>query len=487
MPHDPLLVGLFQDAVSRQAQGDAGGALLAYRRLQRRFPGFADAWANACTILTGMGRLDEAVAAGERALELDPDNGVALLRTAEAHRELNDAAGALRCYQRLLRLDPGHVPAMIRTAETLVTVGLFDQALAMYDAAVRCEPANAYVRVRRGLEKRNGMDFAGAEADFLRALELDPDNRDARLELAFPLLATGRCREAWGHIKAAGWRMWYSRWHDFGKPEWRGGPLEGGTLLVYAQAQGRKMSGAGDTIQIARYFPRIKEKCGCRVALHMDGQFRRLFDGLPGMDEFAAAGEPLPHFDAAAPVWALYPALDVDPSDAPPPAALAPIARACPHSPPSELDRPGLRVGLTWAGVTRRLDPRLLGCLADIPGVAWYGLQKNPPDPRPDLPGFMDLAPRMGDFMDTAHLAMRMDLVVTVDTSMAHLTGSLGVPTAVLLTPLADWRWGLADTTPWYPSVRLVRQRHRSSAGQMMADLRALIAGDAERKMDGRR
>jgi hypothetical protein len=399
------------------------------------------------------------------------------------------------CYSRLLSLDPGHVPAMIRMAEALAAVGLYGQALAMYDAAVQREPENASLYVRRGLEKRDGMDFAGAEADFLRALELDPDNRDARLELAFPLLATGRCREAWGHIKAAGWRMWHGYRHDFGRPEWRGGPLEGGTLLVYAEAQGRKISGAGDTIHIARYFPRIKEKYGCRVVLHMDGQFRRLFGGLPGLDLFVAADEPLPHFDAAVPVWLLSPVLDVDPSDAPPPAALAPIALACPYSPPLDIDlgRPGLRVGLTWVGVTRQLDPRRLGCLADIPGVAWYGLQKDPADrppyPRPDLPGFIDLAPHMGDFMDTAHLAMRMDLVVTVDTSVAHLAGSLGVPTAVLLTRphVPDPRWGLADATPWYPSVRLVRQRSRSNADQMMADLRALIAGDAERKMDGRR
>jgi hypothetical protein len=148
------------------------------------------------------------------------------------------------------------------------------------------------------------------------------------------------------------------------------------------------------------------------------------------------------------------------------------------------------KVGLVWGGVTRRPDPRLLDCLSDTPGaerMAWYGLQKTPPGrgqpaPPPDLPGFTDLSPRINDFMDTAHLAMRLDLVVTVDTSVAHLAGSLGVPTAVLLTHPPDWRWGLADATPWYPSVRLVRQRDRRDPGRMMADLRNLIAGEAERK-----
>jgi predicted TPR repeat methyltransferase len=493
MPHDPALIRLSQEALAARQRGDLGAALLAYRRLQARFPDFPDAWANACAILAGMGRFEDAVRAGERALELDPDNTVALLHTAEARRGLMDAGGGLRNYVRLLELDPGHVLAMSRIADVLDAAGLYGEALACYDTALRREPENAILYALRAQEKRNGLDFAGAEADYRRALELEPDDRDARLDLAYPLLITGRYGEAWGHIKASGGRMWAAGRHDFGKPDWKGGPLEGGTLLVYAHAG--HICGSGDIIQLSRYFPRIKEKYGCRVALHVPGQFRRLFDGLPGMDRFVAAGEPLPCFDAAVPVWELFPALGVDLSDLPPPAALAPIARACPAAPAPELDLDGpagarFKVGLVWGGVSRRLDPRLLDCLADTPGaerIAWYGLQRElpgrDPGPPPDLPGFIDLSPRINDFMDTAHLAMRLDLVVTVDTSVAHLAGSLGVPTAVLLTPPPDWRWGLADTTPWYPSVRLVRQRRRGDQGQMMADARALIAGDMERRL----
>jgi len=98
--------------------------------------------------------------------------------------------------------------------------------------------------------------------------------------------------------------------------------------------------------------------------------------------------------------------------------------------------------------------------LSDIPDIAWYGLQKPSPVELPKLPGFMDMSPRMGDFMDTAQIARHLDLFVTVDTSMAHLAGSLGIPTIVLLPYLPDWRWGLnSPQTPWYETVTLLRQK----------------------------
>jgi ADP-heptose:LPS heptosyltransferase len=126
------------------------------------------------------------------------------------------------------------------------------------------------------------------------------------------------------------------------------------------------------------------------------------------------------------------------------------------------------------------MDPKFLGGLADVPGaerISWYGLQKPPAAEPPDLPGFTDLSPHMGDFLDTARIIARLDLVVTVDTSTAHLAGSLGIPTVVLLPHLPEWRWGLGGTTPWYPTARLIRQASPGDWGGAVEKLKAEIAG----------
>jgi hypothetical protein len=125
------------------------------------------------------------------------------------------------------------------------------------------------------------------------------------------------------------------------------------------------------------------------------------------------------------------------------------------------------------------MDPKFLRGLADVPGaekVSWYGLQKPPAAEPPDLPGFMDLSPHMGDFMDTARIIVRLDLVVTVDTSTVHLAGLLGVPAIVLLAHFPDWRWGLGERTPWWPALRLIRQPSLGDWAGAVEKLRAELA-----------
>jgi hypothetical protein len=168
-------------------------------------------------------------------------------------------------------------------------------------------------------------------------------------------------------------------------------------------------------------------------------------------------------FDLVAPIAELPVILSIDSSNLPPP---IPILTDCQQLVSmSEFDRPGFKVGLTWAGspahpgdAQRSMNPRFLDDLAGIPGIAWYGLQKPPSIEPPNLPGFTDMSPHMGDFMDTAQIARQLDLIVTVDTSMAHLAGSLYLSTIVLLPYLPEWRWGLGEYTPWYPTLTLLKQ-----------------------------
>jgi hypothetical protein len=121
------------------------------------------------------------------------------------------------------------------------------------------------------------------------------------------------------------------------------------------------------------------------------------------------------------------------------------------------------------------MDPAFFDELADMPGIeniAWYGLQVPPAERPPKLPGFTDLSRYMGDYMDTAKIAKQLDLVVTVDTSMAHLAGFLGLPAIVLLAYMPDWRWGLADRSPWYPTLTLLRQPAHGDWASVMGALK---------------
>jgi hypothetical protein len=311
---------------------------------------------------------------------------------------------------------------------------------------------------------------------------LDPASDAPHWGLAYLLAVQGRYREAWAHIRAChALGLWECALHDFGKPHWGGGPLDGKTLLVYSG--NHNSGGCGDVIQFSRYFPQIRERFGCRLVLCTYASLVRLLEGIEGidgLDGIAAYGGPLPHFDAVAPVGGLPTLLDMDLRELPPPTRLSP-------GPPPEFSGPAFRVGLCWAGsvesvhnADRNIDPRIFGALADVPGadarIAWYGLQKDPVG-LPDLPAFTDMSGHMGDFMDTARITAGMDLVATVDTSMAHLAGTLGVPTYVLLPHnMPDWRWGLGEATPWYPAVRLLRRAAGGWEG-VVEKLKEEIAG----------
>jgi tetratricopeptide (TPR) repeat protein len=562
---DQRLEKLFTEALSRQAAGDDGAALLAYKRIQRQFPDFADAWANASLLLGGMGRLDEALAAARRAAGLAPENATvmyslasakmksglleeavedyravierdaghvlamtdladALIRTEsleEAHeaasrvveadpgnphshfllatacQKLDRVEEAVTHYRNVVRMDLGHTLAVLRLAEIYISYGHSKEAMDLCEAALRREASpfeHSMLRACLSNAKLNLWGLAAAEEDLALAVELHPGNANAAWGLAYLLAVLGRYREAWVRVRAChDLGLWEITKQDFGKPHWDGGPLEGKTLLVYGNDH--SSAGYGDVIQFSRYFPRMKQRLGCRIVLYTYAAFSRLLADIPGVDCLVADGGALPRFDSVVTLGGLPSILDMDLSDLPPPTRLAlgpPPARV------TELDRAGFRVGLVWAGsastsqrLERDIDPALFAVLGDIPGVAWYGLQKRssdePPDapavpPDPDLPGFADMSGHMGDFMDTAQITACMDLLVTVDTSMAHLAGTLGIPTIVLLMYRGDWRWGLDETTPWYPTVKLLRQSERGGWPPVLENLKGEIVGMMEKR-----
>jgi tetratricopeptide (TPR) repeat protein len=421
---DPTLAKLLSEALGRRAQGDRNGAMVAYKRAQRRFPGFAGAWTGAAELLCELGRFEEAAWAAERALELDGGEHAAIFALLDALMNLGRSGGQefREAYGRAMRLDVSS-PALL---------------------------------AERGYARLCALDMAGAEADCRAAMERGLDSDYVRSMLAHALHAQGRSREAWplyGPGMALG--AMFEK-YDSGARRWDGGPTRGGALMVRTYHHG-----FGDAIQFARYMPQVGALSGGRVVLSVYGPLLRLLEGLPGADAVVEQEREDAPYGAAINLLELPIVLGIDTSAPPPPIDVPQTG----GEPPSELLRPGFKVGLAWAGspihscdAQRSMDPRLLDALADVEGVAWYGLQKPPAQEPPRLPGFADLSPHMGDFLDTARLVRCLDLVATVDTALLHLAGSVGAPTVALLAHMPEWRWGPGGATPWYPSVRLVRQ-----------------------------
>jgi|GEM_PF-274643 len=453
--HDPQLVKLITEALTRYSSGDKSGALIAYKRVQRQFPDFADSWINASGILFEMGRAEEALDMALRAVELAPENAAACCALANSYQGLGRLDDAVVNFRKAIAYDPAHIPALTNLAGVYARAGNFTEALALDDRAIQAQPDHSVLWGNRGHTKMRALDIIGAELDLKRALELDSDNALARWNLAYVQLLQHRYREAWPNFKARRYLAeWFDNRQDFGKPHWDGEPLDGRTLLVYTE------QGFGDTLHFVRFIPRLKQ-FGGKVLLLTYEPLKRLLSELCGINGLAVEGEPLPYFDLVVPLMELPVILNLDSSDLEP--LPPPALPKCPPIP--ELNRPGFKIGLVWAGsqahtsdALRSMNPGFLDELADIPGIAWYGLQKPPSDAPPKLPGYIDMSRYMGDFMDTAQIVKQLDLIVTVDTSMAHLAGFLGQPAIVMLAYLPDWRWGLDEHTPWYPNMTLLRQ-----------------------------
>lgn len=456
----PDILPWLAEALAKQRAGNLGGALLAYRRVLSRDPAVPDAWSNLASVLHTLGRHEEAHEAVQEALRWAPSNPAALVTLGGVLAALGRPGEALETYREALALDPGNLAATANLAGVLARLGRLDEALEADRAALALAPANPEIRLNLGYTLMRMGRLDEGEAAFLAALAADPGLAKARWNLAYLRLLQGRYREAWPDFRA---RLDVPQGLDnlrsFQEPAWDGAPFPGRTLLVWAE------QGLGDTLQFARYLPLAKARGGT-VLFQTYACLRGVLGDLPGADRIVTEAEDLPPFDLQAPLLDLPALFGSTPADLPPPAPLGPP----PGHPATRAlqafrEGPGRRAGLVWAGsaqhqddARRSLDPAHLVPLGAVPGVRWASLQVGGPPP-PPLPGLVDLGRTFRDFSDTAAALATLDLLVTVDTSVAHLAGSMGVPTRLLLPFFPDWRWGMTgEACPWYPSVRLIRQ-----------------------------
>ncbi|MDR3684471.1 MAG: tetratricopeptide repeat protein [Geothrix sp.] len=345
--------------------------------------------------------------------------------------EQGDLGGARAALEQVLAWDPGHLVAH----ETLVQVHLGAG-----------DPARAHKeQTRRALflDGRSGpaADCVWAHATLLYGeMPLGWDLYEARL--AAPGLTMPE--------------------RHFTHPRWNGESFPGKTLLLHYE------QGLGDTLMFVRFAPRVKA-LGGRVLLAAQRPLADLVATCPGIDEVIPKGGPVPPFDCHFPLLSLPWLFRTELASIP---AEVPYLRVPPHVPNRQalcerlaLGAGRLRVGLAWKGSSdhprdaqRSVPPACLTPLAKLPGVAWYSFQREGGLPEP-FPGILALGPLLSTFSDTAFALEAMDLLITVDTAVAHLAGALGIPTLLLVTNIPDWRWLMdRDDSPWYPTLRIYRQ-----------------------------
>jgi len=496
--------------------------LAAYDKALACNPKLESAWLGRGNIFRGLRRYDEALAAYDRALAYKPDLENAWFGRGEALYMLNRFDEALAAYDRMLALKPDSEAAWLGRGNALCNLRRFDEALAAFDKTLSFNPNSEYAWLGRGnafadlarydeslraydttlslkpdLENawlgRGNVYFAmnrddDALASYEKAIGLRPENAEALLNKSLVKLSLGDFEEGWALYE---WR-WKSRFFTSSvrnfpqKHLLEEADVSGKTVLVHSE------QGFGDTIHFYRYVPELA-KLGCNIILEAPPPLAALMKAQNRNYEITSTGEPLPRFDLHCPLLSLphffKTTLATIPAQVP---YLIPDPVKLEHWQTKLGAKSKPRIGLVWSGnpkystdVRRSVPLELLlpfiGAEAD-----WYSLQKEVRDEDrrslgPNTP-IVDFSQALNDFSDTAALIAQLDLVISVDTAVAHLAGAIGKPVWILLPFHPDFRW-LRDRedSPWYPTARLFRQTHdgdwRGVVDRVFAQLKLFTAG----------
>jgi tetratricopeptide (TPR) repeat protein len=450
----------------------------------RANPGSTDAMSNLGLALHATGRYDEAIANYRNALRLAPDHPEILYNLANACLELGHIDQALASYDAALAIAPDHVGALVNRGNTLLRFNQPVAAKANYDAALALMPGHPQILTNRGHALRRLDRPAEALADLRAAVAAAPEFAEAHFEAAMAHLALGDF--------AAGWKAYEWRWktaaftryrRPFQAPPWLGNEaVAGKTILLHAE------QGFGDTIQFIRYAPLLARQ-GVRVICEVQPELLPLLSQLPDVSVIAS-GEPLPAFDLHCPLLSLPLAFATQAGTIPAaiPYLTAPAERVAAWRDRLPPGRP--RAGFVWSGspdhkndANRSIALSRLAGLFEDPAERCFSLQSEmragDRETLAGLPNLLELGGGFRDFADTAAVISLLDVVVSVDTAVAHLAGALGKPVLILLPHAADFRWMRGrDDSPWYPTATLVRQQAPgdwdSVIGRVREELRRL-------------
>ena len=470
-------------------------ALASYTEVLTRRPAYAEAHCNRGNVLAALRRWPDALASYDLAIAARPEYVEAHSNRGAVLESLERLDEALASYDRALLQKTDHAEAHYNRANLLKKMGRYPEALAGYDRALACRADFRNAHFNRGVLLQDERRWVEAIESYRRAIELDPGYAEAHSNLG----NVYRELTEWGAALACydralalcpdfaeahtnrgivkllcgdletGWRDYEWRWRHvdtstlalprtFEQPRWSGvEPLAARSILVHNE------QGYGDTLQFCRYVTLLSAR-GAHVVLEVPRPLVNLMASLEGVDRVVARGDALPSTDYQIALLSLPAAfgtrLETIPASArylqADPAEVKMLATRLP-------ERRGARVGLVWRGTTANKSIRLTELLAHLPpGFEYVSLQKDVSDTERDQlrhAQVQDVSLLLEDFGATAAVCECLDLILSVDTSVAHLAGALGRPVWILLMKSPDWRWLLErEDSPWYPTARLFRQ-----------------------------
>jgi tetratricopeptide (TPR) repeat protein len=451
-------------------------------------PNRCDVHVNRGTVLLNLDRIDEALLSFDKGLAVEPENFTALINRGHACIKDKRFDEAVASYDKVLAVNPDEATVLTERGVALAELGRFDESLACHEHALRVAPHIVAAHVNRGNALLKQARMEEALASYSEALALDPENGEANFNASLVRLCTGDLRE--------GWQQYEYRWkkkqlaahrRTFPQPMWQGEKdLHGKTVLLHAE------QGVGDTLQFARYVP-LMAALGAKVVLAVQPSLKALMFAVPGVSLVLTDGEPLPEFDLHCPLLSLPLGFETD---------LATIPATIPYLWPyqerltkwrEKMPHNGrVSVGICWAGNPTHLNDRhrsmpleRLAAVLTLSGLNFVSVQKDVSEADAKIlrdHNVVELGRGFNDFTDTAAVIAMLDLVISVDTSVAHLAGAMGKAVALLVPFSPDWRWLLDRTdSPWYPTMRLFRQTAISDWSGPLDQLRRELSDVARR------
>ena len=462
----------FELANQLHLTGDLDQAIEHFRAAIRIRPTFAEAYFNLGVSLMMQRRTDDAMVAYAQALQVKAHYPEALNNYGILLQSLGRIDEAANYYIQAINDQPDYLDPRYNLGLVRQDQDRHAEALAAYDTLLQLNPEHPEAHNNRG----NVLLALGRPAEavlaYSGAIERQPEHAEANWNLSLANLLLGRFTDGW---RGYDWRLRQksTKLQSFAVPLWTGTAAPGARILVHAE------QGFGDTMQFVRYAARVKERCGFLI-LQCQLPLVRVLYSVAGIDQVVARGTDLPPFDFHVPVLSLpgifHTVEETIPASMPYIAPSGSLKAKWRERIPSSAD---LSVGLVWAGNpghkndrNRSIPPELFVTLLNLPGIRFYSLQKDLP-----LAGTLPLGLEFIDFADTAAAIANLDLIISVDTAVAHLAGAMDKPVWTLLPFNPDWRWMLNRTdSPWYPSMRLFRQTQPESWQPLIEQIRTELS-----------
>jgi tetratricopeptide (TPR) repeat protein len=469
-PDNPAFFNNLGNAL--RAMGKNDQAIFAFRNALKLSPEYTQALYNLSKAYSEQGRIDQAIAACRRAIRIEPSFYSAYHDLGMLHKRQGNLNDARTCLLRAIELDPGAIAARLNLGNVLIRLKRWEEAIDCLHGLIAIKPDSSEALYNLGNIYKKIADFDHAEKYLKRAIEIEPDFADAHFNLSLVLLALGKLKQGWAEYE---WRLKKKHAFCFDRPLWQGESLNGKTLLVQDE------QGLGDTFQFIRYLPILVDNHGgAKIIFQTRRKLFRLVESLrccsEGRLDLSGKDSAPDNYDFTIPLLSvpklIYQTQHKIPSDIPYLSVQSNLLKKW----EKRLSRvTGLKIGICWQGSRennadkfRSVSLELFYDMAAIPGLQLISLQKyDGIEQLSACPSHVNIINFSSEldcgadaFVDTAALMQNLDLIITIDSAVAHLAGALGIDTWLLLSKVPDWRWGIeGDDCPWYPTIRLFRQK----------------------------